>query len=75
MRCYYINGISCGANRRKFENQSVIKGKLDQIGIRTIRVSHFGDFWRTFREERKEEKKKKKRKKVKKGMDINLFHF
>ena len=58
MRCYYRNGISCGANIREFEDQSVIKGKLDQIGIRPIRVSHFEDFWRAFCEERKEEKKK-----------------
>ena len=75
MICYYRNGISCGANRREFEDQSVIKGKLDQIGIRLIRVSHFGDFWRAFleerKEERKEEKKKKKKKKKKRisGMD------
>ena len=44
MRCYYRNGISCGANRREFEDQSVIKGKIDQIGIRPIRVSHFKGF-------------------------------
>ena len=88
MRCYYRNGISCGANRREFEDQSVIKRKLDQIGIRPIRVSHFGDFWRAFREERKEEKKKKKKKKkrisgmdyyelvwIVRLMDISLFHF
>ena len=83
MRCYYKNGISCGANRRELEDQSIIKGKLYQIGIRPIRVSHFGDFWRAFREEgkekRKEErkkekkKKKKKRKKAKKGMDCYDF--
>ena len=39
----------------------VIKGKLNQIRIRPIRVSHFGDFWRAFREKRKEEKKKKEK--------------
>ena len=33
MRCYYRNSISCGANRRKFEDQSVIKGKLKANGI------------------------------------------
>ena len=55
MKCYYRNNISCGANRREFEDQSVIKGKLDQIGIRPIRVSHFGNFWRAFHEERREE--------------------
>ena len=40
MICYYRNDISCGANRREFEDQSVIKGKSYQIGIRPIRVSH-----------------------------------
>ena len=71
MICYYRNDISCGANRMKFEDQSVIKGKLDQIRIRPIRVSHFGDFWRAFREERKEEKKKKKKRIS--GMDYYGF--
>ena len=90
MICYYRNGISCVANRREFEDQSEIKGKLYQIGIKAIRVSHFGDFfWRAFREERKkeskEENKKKNIRKAKKGMDeygfldfcmdISLFHF
>ena len=72
MICYYRNDISCVANRREFEDQSEIKGKLYQIGIRPIRVSHFGDFWRAFREERKE-KKKKKRRKAKKRMDCYGF--
>ena len=72
MRSYYRNGISCGANRREIEDQSGIKGKLDQIGIKPIKVSHFGDFWRAFREEKKEGRKeeKKKRRKAKKGMDL-----
>ena len=75
MRYYYRNVISCGANRREFEDQSVIKGKLDQIGIRPIRASHFGNFGGAFREERKEERKKEKKKRKKKkekrisGMD------
>ena len=79
MRCYYRNGISCGANRREFEDQSIIKGKLDQNGIRPIRVSHFGDFLRAFREERKEERKEEKKKKQQKkkkrisGMDYYGF--
>ena len=74
MRCYYRNEISYDANRREFEDQSVIQGKLDQIGIRPIRVSHFRDFWRAFLEERKEEKKKKKKKKKKiSGMDYYGF--
>ena len=33
---------SCGANRKELEDQSAIQAKLDQIGIRPIRVSHFG---------------------------------
>ena len=72
MRSYYRNDISYGANRREFEDQSVIKGKLDQIGIKPIKVSHFGDFSRAFCEERKEGRKeeKKKRRKTKKGMDL-----
>ena len=78
MRCYYRNDLSCGANIMEFKDQIVIKGKLDQIGIRPIKVSHFGDFRRIFREKRKEErkeekkekKKKKKRKKAKKGKDL-----
>ena len=59
MRCYFKNGISCGTNRRDFEDQSVIKGKLDQIGIRPIRVTHFGEQkkWRDGAKEEEEEKK------------------
>ena len=71
MRCYYRKDISCGANRREIEDQSVIKEKLNQIGIRPIRVSHFGDFWRAFREERKEERKEEKKKKKKKKKRIS----
>ena len=58
MRCYYRNGISCGTNRREFEDQSVIKEILDQIGIRPIRVSHFGIFGGHFV---KREKKRRRR--------------
>ena len=43
MICYYRNSISYSANRKEFEDQSVIKLKFDQIEIRPIRVSHFGD--------------------------------
>ena len=77
MRCYYRNDIICGANRREFEDQSVIKGKLDQIGIRPVRVSHFGGFLEGFYVKRGEEKKKRKKKKEKRisGMDISLFHL
>ena len=71
MKCYYRNDINCGANRREFEDQIVIKGKLDQTGIRPIRVSHFGDFWMAFREERKEENKNKKKRIL--GMDYYEF--
>ena len=77
MICYYRNGISCGANRKKFEDQSVIKGKFDQIGIRLSWSLIWGD-WESKkhreREKKKEEKKKKKkRKKAKKGMDCMDF--
>ena len=75
MRCCYRNGISCGANRREFEDQSVIKGKLYQIGLKPIRVSHFGDFWRIFREERKEEKKKRKKKKERRISGMDCYGF
>ena len=34
MICYYRNSNSCGANRREFEDQSAIKGKFEQNGIR-----------------------------------------
>ena len=34
MICYYKNSISCGTNRREFEDQSAIKGNLDSNGIR-----------------------------------------
>ena len=62
MRCYYKNGISCGANRREFEDQSVIKGKLDQIGISPIRVSHFKDFFggHFVKRERKRERRRRR---------------
>ena len=73
MICHIRNDISCAANRKEFEDQSVIKGKLDQIGITPIRVSHFRDFWREFHGERKEEKKNKKKRIS--GMDISLFYF
>ena len=83
MRCYYRNDISCGANRREFEDQRVIKGKLDQNGIRPS----WSLIWegvlgllskeRRIEEEEEEEKKKRKKKKKKRisGMDISLFHF
>ena len=85
MICYYRNDISCGANRMEFKDQIVIRGKLDQIGVRPIRVSHFGDFWRALREEeeekrrrieeekKKRKKKKKKKKKKRKGTDCYGF--
>ena len=80
MRCYYRNGISSGANRREFEDQSVIKGKIKIKWDKTKLVSHLRRSARAFREERKEErneeKKKKKKKKKKKrisGMDYYGF--
>ena len=79
MRCYYRNDISCGANRREFENQSVIKGKIKIKWDKTKLVSHLGD-WEGFYVKREEEKKKRKKKKRKKkkekrisGMDYYGF--
>ena len=75
MRCYYRNDLSCGANRMEFKDQIVIKAKLDQKGIRPIRVPHFGGYLESkkCREREKKKKKKKKRKKAKKGMDCYGF--
>ena len=63
MICYYRNGISYGANRMESEDQIVIRGKLDQIRIRPIKVSHFRDFWRGHfvKRERKREMKRRRR--------------
>ena len=77
MRCYYRNGISCCANRKEFEDQSVKKGKLDQIGIRPIRVSHFGGFFfrRAEKMEREgEEEEEKKESKERYGL-LWMFGF
>ena len=46
MRFYYRNGISCGANRREFEDQSVIEGKIKIKWDKTKLVSHFGGIGR-----------------------------
>ena len=69
MICYYRNSTSCGANRMEFKDQIVITAKLDQKGIRPIRVSHF---WGIFGEQKRSEreKEKKKSKKAKKGMEL-----
>ena len=75
MICYYRNSISCGANRREFEDQSVIKGKLKANGIRPSGYLILGIFGREKkcreREKKKKtkKKKKKKKKKRKKGME------
>ena len=63
---------SCSANRREFEDQSAIKGKLTIKWDKTKLVSHFGGSARALREERKEERneEKKKKKKKRKGMDL-----
>ena len=77
MRCYYRNDIGCGANRREFEDQSVIKGKIKIKWDKTKLVSHLG-YWEGFYVKRGEEKKKKMKKKKKKekrisGMDCYGF--
>ena len=71
MICYYRNNNSYGANRREFEDQSAIKGKCEQIGIRPS----WSLIWeskkkkRREREKMKKKKKRKRRKKTKKGME------
>ena len=73
MRCYYRNGISCGANIREFEDQSVIKGKIKIKWDKTKLVSHLGD-WEGFyvkrREEKRREKKKKRKKRRRRGFQV-----
>ena len=73
MICYYRNNISCGAIRREFEDQSVIKGKLKSNGIRPSWSLIFFGILETKKNVKrgKEKKKMKKRKKKKKrkGMD------
>ena len=39
-KCKYED---CGANRREFEDQSVIKGKFDQIRIRPLGLMILGE--------------------------------
>ena len=56
MRCYYRNSISCGANRRNFKDQNVIKGKLKANGIRPSWSLILG---RAIPEERKEEERRR----------------
>ena len=55
MRCYYRNNVSFCANRRKFEDQSVIKGKLKANGIRPSWSLILG---RAISKERKEERRR-----------------
>ena len=62
---------SCGANRMEFEDQSAIKGKFEQIGIRPIRVSYFGHFFlksknieRGRRRRRRRKRRRRRRRKV-----------
>ena len=74
MRCYYRNGLSCGANRREFENQSVIKGKIKIKWDKTKLVSHLGD-WEDFYVKKGEEKKKRKKKKEKRISSIDYYGF
>ena len=72
MRCYYRHGISCGANRKESEEQSVIKGKIKIKWDKTKLVSHLGD-WEGFYVKRGEEKKKRKKKKKISSMDYYVF--
>ena len=73
MRCYYRNGISCGANRREFEDQSVIKGKIKIKWDKTKLVSHLGDlegFYVKRGEEKKKRKKRKGRRRKRRGFQV-----
>ena len=74
MRCYYRNDISCGANRRELEDQSVIKGKIKIKWDKTKLVSHLGD-WEGFYMQRGEEKKKRKKKKEKRILGMDCYGF
>ena len=55
MRCYYRNDISGGANRREFEDRSVIKGKIKIKWDKTKLVSHLEGMEGLLREERRRE--------------------
>ena len=48
---------SCGANKREFEDQSAIKGKLRPNWDKTKLVSHFGRVKKNVKKKRGEEKK------------------
>ena len=78
MRCYYRNDISCGANRREFEDQSVIKGKIKIKWDKTKLVSHLGEgegFYVKRGEEKKKRKEEKKKKKKKRISSMNCYGF
>ena len=74
MICYYRNGISCGANRREFEDQSVIKGKIKIKWDKTKLVSHLGD-WEGFYVKIGKEKNKSKKKKKKRVSGMDCYGF
>ena len=89
MTDYYINSIICGANRREFEDQSVIKGKLKSNGIRPNWSLILGEEESKKNVERgRRGRRKRKERKPRKVwiemvlygyldfyMDISLFHF
>ena len=56
----YRNGISYGANRTEFEDQSVIKGKIKIKWDKTNLVPHLGE-GEVFNVKRGEENKKRKK--------------
>ena len=59
---------SCGANRREFEDQSVIKKKFRLKWDKTKLVSHYWESKNVKKKKRGEERKKKKKEKKRKGM-------
>ena len=62
------------SNRREFEDQSVIKGKIIIKWDKTKLVSHLGD-WEGFYVKRGEEKKKRKKKKEKRISRMDCYGF
>ena len=75
MICYFRNGISCSANRREFEDQSEIKRKFDQIGIRPTRVSHFGHFGEQNVERERRRRRRRVRKPRKVWISMDFYGF
>ena len=67
---------SCGANKREFEDQSAIKGKLRPNWDKTKLVSHFGRVKKKREEEERRREKVEEGEKKGKGMEtMNFYGF